>query len=170
MDECDFSQAAGTCTADLKFDQEHASYRVAADGTCRTVNVLIDHTQYAQRIFDRDVEDSVTVFDKTKEISVSVSGCIRHPTKAEVLAKCDPLLKAKLAPCRAQRETMTADCTAKRKADPSFDGRTCWHATQDATQGCYDSVAEAANACVGARAWELYRTDDYIGIARTGEY
>jgi len=170
LDDCDFNKVRGSCTGRVIPHKDSNSYEIPANGTCRTVTVQIDSTQYPHKIKDRPVSDSVMVLLKGKEYSISVSSCTLHPTRQEVQDSCKPALEAVMAPCRQKRLSMGADCTASAQADSNFDGAACWSRTQDATEGCYAASADAINACIGARAYKLLRTSNFIGIGPTGEY
>jgi hypothetical protein len=160
--DCNFNKVAGNCSAAIEVDPDSHEFHVAATGQCRKVDVQIDGTVYAYSQKDQAIEDVPTVFDKTRQVSIKVSGCTAFLTYDETYDLCQPNIEAAIAPCRAQRQQMNADCAAK--GNPAG----CWRATQDATQGCYSDAADTANRCMGDRVFELKRTDSAIGIGAIG--
>lgn len=155
IDQCDFNKIDGNCTSPISVDEATGSYTIPATGSCQTVTVLIDGTQYPHRMKDQAVTDSVMVFDKTKNATVSVATCTRSPTKAEVIGKCqvesDHTVVSCMAPVRPNFEACKADKKTQAEVQPCLDDVKAMFVK------CYDEAVEVGNKCAGGDAFFVER-------------
>lgn len=169
LDECDFRKEKGACSATFSINSETHYYTIPSDRSCRTVTVQIDGTQYPHRQKDRDIVDAVMVFDKTKKYDFKVSGCTRHPTRAEVFENCLSQIRAADQQCLSMANDLVRKCTIPEKQNTVEMG--CWLDGLPAFKACAEAAVDRMNACVGAN---VFRVDQpspgVVNAVRTGEY
>lgn len=169
LDACDFRKEDGACSATFSINSETHYYTIPSDRTCRTVTVQIDGTQYPHRQKDRDIVDAVMVFDKTKKYDFKVSGCTRHPTRAEVAEKCYSQVRAADEQCVTMVNDLGRKCALPGKENAVELG--CWLAGLPAFKVCEEAVVDRMNACVGANVMRVDQPSPGVVIAvPTGEY
>lgn len=143
IDECYFKQSKGTCSADISIDESNNSYTIPASGDCRTVTVLIDGTQYPHKQKDANIVDNVMKIDKSKNYSVSVSGCTLHPTNAEVNDKCTTMMSDATVQCDGLAPAV--------KCAGSENPEECAASSMSDFTNCVEgAVASAETACLGS--------------------
>lgn len=168
LDQCDFKKDEGACTATFTVDKETNYYTIPADGTCRTVTVQIDSTQYPHKQKDKAIVDAVMVLDKQKDYEFKVSGCTSHPTRQAVAQKCGAANASRQESCIRIANEAHNKCAIPEKKLYDYE---CWIGMMPAFKACVTGLVDAVNGCIGAN---LLRVDHpspgVVNIVPTGEY
>lgn len=102
------------------------------------------------------------MFDKSKEYNVSVSECLRHPTKAEVAKRCEPLVNSSIMPCVSQAKQQVEYCKTYTKGD-NAKYNACFKSKVLPIQACFNQVIADGNRCFGATVYQDFGQGN-IGI------
>lgn len=168
LDQCDFKKEEGSCAATFTINKETNYYTIPADGTCRTVTVQVDGTQYPHKQKDKDIVDAVMVLDKRKNYEFKISGCTTHPTRQAVVQKCVAANASREEPCLKIASEAHNKCAIPEKKLYDYE---CWTGMMPAFKACEEAAIDALNACVGAN---LLRVDHpspgVVTVVPTGEY
>ena len=161
LDKCDIDKRIGSCSASVIYEKANGeiTVKVPTPG-CISADIMVDNTNYPVKFVGSSVRESITIFDKSKQPSLSVSSCDIYAQKqgGEVSAsgdndiikeECLPMLKA------AQSRASTINWAHCYNNEEQKEINSCVRSAVGPYNSSVKSFVSSFNSCNGK---ELVRT------------